>query len=105
MVKSEKKDYEKVEKVIKNLNDIITNQFSKICVYVQNNEKLDKKTNELYKNSLNKEMNLEQELLKYINLLKLKNIKQINELKTTRIEEIKEVLKNVTVENFFIKQN
>ncbi len=104
VVKLEKKDYEKIEKIIKNLNDIITNQFPKICIDVQDKEKLDKKTTEQYKNILIKEINLEQELLKYINLLKSKNIKQINESKAIKTEEIKKILKNITVENFSVKE-
>lgn len=100
VVKLEKKDYEKVEEIIKNLNDIITNEFPKIRKDIQDNEKLDKKTNEKYRNLFNKEINLEQNLLKYIELLKTKNQKQINESKTIKTGEIKEILKNITVEDF-----
>ena len=47
-------------------------------------------------------MNLEEEILKYIKILKQKNKKQIEKIKVLKIENIKKTLKNVTIEDFDI---
>ncbi len=104
VIKLEKKDYDKLEKIQKESDKNMGEIFRYFYTYYKRStdKKLDDKINKEYFKILAKQMNLEEEILKYIKILKQKNKKQIEKIKDLKIENIKKTLKNVTIEDFDI---
>ena len=104
VIKLEKKDYDKLEKIQKESDKNMGEIFRYFYTYYKRStdKKLDDKINKEYFKILAKQMNLEEEILKYIKILKQKNRKQIEKIKDLKIENIKKTLKNVTIEDFDI---
>ena len=102
VIKLQKKDYEKLEKIQKDSDKNMGDIFRYYYTYCKKStdKKLDEKINKEYFKILKKQMNLEKGLLKYIKILKLKNKSQIEKAKNLKIENIKKTLKNVVVEDF-----